>query len=107
MWLPEELRPAGTSKYVQGTEVSPDYDCEIPDGFEMISLPKSDYLMFQGEPFDEEDYVAAINEIWEAEKRYDPTLVGLEWDDLSPRIQHEPRGERGYIELVPVKSKKI
>jgi transcriptional regulator, AraC family len=78
-----------------------------PDGFEMISLPKSDYLMFQGEPFDEEDYVAAINEIWEAEKRYDPTLVGLEWDDLSPRIQLEPRGERGYIELVPVKPKKI
>ena len=107
MWLPEELRPARTSKYVQGTEVSSDYDGEIPDGFEMISLPKSDYLMFQGEPFDEEDYVAAINEIWEAEKRYDPTLVGLEWDDLSPRIQLEPRGERGYIELVPVKPKKI
>lgn len=28
-----------------------------------------------------------------------------EWDESNPRIQLEPRGDRGYIELVPVKSK--
>lgn len=107
LWLPEHLRPAGTSKYVQGTEVSPDYNGEIPEGFDVIDLPECEYLMFQGEPFDEADYVKAINEIWDAEKRYDPALVGLEWDDKNPRIQLEPRGERGYIELVPVKQKKV
>ena len=31
--------------------------------------------------------------------RYDPTVIGYCWDDLSPRIQLEPRGERGYIEM--------
>ena len=29
-------------------------------------------------------------------------LVVKKWDDTNPRIQLEPRGERGYIELVPV-----
>ena len=63
------------------------------------------YLLFRGEPFAEEDYVAAINEIWEAEKKYDPGFIGYVWDDKNPRIQLEPVGERGYIELVPVKER--
>ena len=28
-----------------------------------------------------------------------------EWDDMNPRIQLEPRGDRGYIELMPVRKK--
>ena len=34
---------------------------------------------------------------------YDPAVIGYVWDDSNPRIQLEPRGERGYIELRPVK----
>ncbi|MBQ8965233.1 AraC family transcriptional regulator [Ruminococcus sp.] len=103
LWLPEKYRPAGTSRYVQGSEVDINYNGIVPEGYDIIELPECEYLMFQGEPFAEEDYAEAINEIWEAEKRYDPKLIGLEWDNESPRIQLEPRGERGYIELVPVK----
>ncbi len=61
------------------------------------------YLLFRGEPFAEEDYEAAITEIWDAEKKYNPEFIGYKWDHKNPRIQLEPRGERGYIELVPVK----
>jgi hypothetical protein len=53
----------------------------------------------------DEDYVAAINEIWNAEKKYNPDFMGFEWDDKNPRIQLESIGKRGYIELVPVKKK--
>ena len=49
--------------------------------------------------------MAAIGEIWDAEKKYDPAFIGFEWDNENPRIQLEPRGERGYIELVPVKKR--
>ena len=101
--LHEKYRPAGTSRYVQGTEVDMSYNGIIPEGYDIIELPECEYLMFQGEPFAEEDYVEAINEIWETEKRYDPALIGLEWDKDEPRIQLEPRGKRGYIELMPVK----
>lgn len=38
-----------------------------------------------------------------AMERYDPAVIGYVWDDSNPRIKLEPRGERGYIELRPVK----
>ena len=105
LFLPEKLRNPAANEYVQGVEVEPDYAGEIPEGFEAIDLPASTYLLFRGEPFAEEDYVAAIGEIWDAEKKYDPAFIGFEWDNENPRIQLEPRGERGYIELVPVKKR--
>ena len=76
----------------------------IPEGFDIIELPKSKYMMFQGEPFAEEDFEEAILQVWEAIKKYNPETVGYCWDDKNPRIQLEPRGERGYIELVAVKA---
>lgn len=105
LWLPESYIKPGTSQYVQGVEVEEDYNGEIPDGFDVIELPKAQYLMFQGEPFQEEDYQQAIAEIWESEKNYDPSLIGCQWDDENPRIQLEPIGTRGYIELVPIRFK--
>ena len=103
LWLPEHLRKTVTNEYVQGVEVEQDYKGTIPEGFDVIDLPAATYLLFRGEAFEEEAYEAAIGEIWDAEKKYDPAFIGYEWDDKNPRIQLEPRGERGYIELVPVK----
>jgi AraC-like DNA-binding protein len=103
LFLPEKLRKPVTNEYVQGVEVEPDYRGAVPEGFEVIDLPASTYLLFRGEPFAEENYEAAIGEIWDAEKKYNPAFIGYEWDDTNPRIQLEPRGERGYMELVPVK----
>lgn len=105
LWLPEEYIIPGTSEYVQGVEVSEDYSGEIPDGFDVIDLPKAQYLMFQGEPFKEEEYEQAIWDIWESEKTYDPSIIGYQWDSANPRIQLEPIGARGYIELLPIRSK--
>ncbi|NLL06044.1 MAG: helix-turn-helix transcriptional regulator [Clostridiaceae bacterium] len=103
MWLPERYRKPGTSEYVQGAEVPMDYDGIIPDGFEIIELPATKYLMFQGEPFAEEDYERAIEEMWEAEKKYNPSVIGYMWDQDNPRIQLEPIGSRGYIEFLAIK----
>ncbi len=103
MWLPKEFIKPGTSEYVQGVEVESTYDGVVPEGFDIIDLPAARYLMFQGESFREEDYAQAIHELWEAEKKYDPAVIGCRWDDRSPRIQLEPIGTRGYIELLPVR----
>lgn len=105
LWLPKKYIKPGTSEYVQGVEVPEDYSGQIPDGFDIIELPAAKYLMFQGEPFKEEDYEQAITDIWESEKKYDPTFIGYEWDSQNPKIQLEPVGTRGYIELVPIRSK--
>lgn len=103
LWLPKEYIKPGTSEYVQGVEVPVDYEGEIPEGFDVIELPKCKYLMFQGEPFEEETYVGAIQEVWEAIKKYNPQTIGYRWDETNPRIQLEPIGTRGYMELCPIK----
>ena len=102
LWLPEKYIAEGTSEYVQGVEVELDYSGEIPEGFDIIELPKCKYIMFQGEPFEEENFGEAIQQVWDAIKKYNPKTMGYEWDDSNPRIQLEPIGARGYIELLPV-----
>ena len=104
LWLPEQYKLPETSTYVQGVEVAEDYDGVIPEGFDVITLDEADYLMFQGEPFDEEDYCDAIFAVQAAMDRYEPAVIGYCWDDTNPRIQLEPRGERGYIEMRAVQS---
>ncbi len=106
LWLPEKYKKPGTSTYVQGVEISCEEDAAVPDGFDLITLPEAEYIMFQGEPFCEEDYCEAIAAVQHAIERYDPQFAGYEWDNENPRIQLEPQGERGYIELKAVKRRK-
>ena len=103
LWLPIKYKKPNTSTYVQGVEVENDFAGDIPDGFDIIEIPSTKYMMFQGEPFEEEDYCEAIELVQNAMNKYDPTTIGYQWDDESPRIQLEPIGTRGYIELRAIK----
>jgi hypothetical protein len=103
LWLPEQYRKSGTSEYVQGVEVADNFNDPVPDGFEVITLPDAKYMMFQGEPFEEENYCESIEAVQTFMKRYNPAVIGYSWDDSNPRIQLEPIGTRGYIELRAVK----
>lgn len=103
MWLPEKYKKPNTSTYVQGVETETDPPGQIPEGFDTIYLPAAEYLMFQGQPFREEDYCEAIRTVQTAMDGYDPSVIGYCWDDEEPRIQLEPRGQRGYIELRAVR----
>ncbi|UWP60347.1 helix-turn-helix domain-containing protein [Ruminococcus gauvreauii] len=104
LWLPDDYRRPGTSEYVQGVELAPGCAGEVPEGFEVIELPAAKYLMFQGEPFEEEYYCEAIEQVQHAMETYEPSVTGYAWDDSNPRIQLEPIGTRGYIELRAVKA---
>jgi AraC family transcriptional regulator len=105
LWLPQKYIKPNTSKYVQGVEVTADYDGTVPEGFDVIALPEAEYLMFQGEPFEEENYCEAILAVQHAMEKYNPDTIGYEWNTENPRIQLEPLGTRGYIELKAVKRK--
>lgn len=104
LWLPQKYITPGTSEYVQGAEVPLEYCGEVPEGFDVIELPKCKYLMFQGEPFEEAEFGEAFEQLTSAVQKYNPEIIGYRWDDANPRIQLEPVGSRGYIELHPVKS---
>ena len=103
LWLPKKYIKENTSEYVQGVEVSMDFSGKIPEGFDVIELPKCKYIMFQGEPFEEENFCEAIEQVCDAIKKYNPSINGYDWDNENPRIQLEPIGTRGYIELHPIK----
>ena len=104
MWLPKSLINKGTSTYVQGVEVPMDYDGSIPEGFDIIQLPPFKMMVFQGEPFDDEEFMEAIGDIWGVMKEFNPETYGFQWaDEEAPRFQLAPMGYRGYIEARPVK----
>jgi AraC-like DNA-binding protein len=104
MWLPEGLQLPGTSQYVQGVEVAADYDGEVPDGFEVATLPPCKMMVFQGPPYDDKDFESAIASLWDLMNSYRPETYGFTWaDDDGPRFQLRPEGYRGYIEGRPVR----
>lgn len=105
LWLPSQYKTPDSSTYVQGVEVPVDYDGPVPEGFDVIELPEAEYVMFQGEPFEEEYFGEAIGQVQQAMEKYNPEIIGYVWDDTNPRIQLEPKGERGYIELRAVVKK--
>ena len=104
LWMPPAMRPAGTSAYVQGVEVSAGYDGHAPDGFDVVALPACWMMVFQGPPYDEGRVGEAVKVVQAAIKRFDPQVYGYEWaDDDAPCVHWEPHGVRGYIEARPVR----
>jgi len=104
MWIPENLRQPNTSIYAQGVEVPYHYSGGLPEGFELIDLPPCKMMVFQGQPYDDEQFEQAIGDLWEVIKNYDPEIYGFSWaDEDGPRFQLEPLGYRGYIEARPVR----
>ena len=104
MWMPENLRKPGTSEYCQGVEVPVDYAGKIPEGYELIDLPPCKMMVFQGQPFNDEKFGEAVEELWGVMKSYHPELYGFVWaDEDGPRFQLAPMGYRGYIEARPVR----
>lgn len=104
LWLPENMRPSGTGIYAHGVEVATDYSGPLPDGFETIDLPACKMMVFQGEPYKDEDYQAAVGVCMERISTFNPEVYGYEYaPELAPRMQLAPQGWRGYIEMMPVR----
>lgn len=103
-WLPTSLRPAGAGEYAQGVEVPFDYSGEVPEGFELIDLPPCLMMIFQGEPYEDENFEEAIGTMWNYIPKFNPNVYGYDWaNEAAPRMQLEPQGWRGYIEMRPVR----
>lgn len=104
VWLPNNMRPEGTGIYAHGVEVPADYADNIPEGFDIIELQPCKVLVFQGEPYDDEDFQEAVGVCMERIQGFNPSVYGYQYaDELAPRMQLSPMGWRGYIEMRPVK----
>ncbi|MCL2357096.1 MAG: AraC family transcriptional regulator [Defluviitaleaceae bacterium] len=107
LWLPENMRPAGTGIYAHGVEVAADYSGEIPAGFDVINLEPCKLLVFQGEPYDEANFQNSVGECMGRIRKFNPEVYGYRYaPELAPKMQLAPAGWRGYIEMHPVVSVK-
>jgi AraC family transcriptional regulator len=105
LWLPPSLIQPGTSVYAQGVEVAADYSGTVPADCDLVDLPPCKMMVFQGQPYDDENFEAAITNIWSVMQDYHPEIYGYRWaDDDGPRFQLIPLGYRGYIEARPVRA---
>lgn len=103
LWLPDNMRPDGTGIYAHGVEVAAHYAGEIPDGFDVIDLAPCKLLVFQGEPYDDQDYLKAVGLCMQHIRKFNPEVYGFRYaPELAPRMQLAPWGWRGYIEMLPV-----
>ncbi|MDR0951593.1 MAG: AraC family transcriptional regulator [Oscillospiraceae bacterium] len=103
LWLPDNMRPSNTGIYAHGVEVAADYSGTIPDGFDSIELPSCKMLVFQGEPYNEEEFGEAIGAAMAGIEKYNPEVYGYKYaPELAPRMQLSPEGWRGYIEMRPI-----
>ena len=104
LWLPAKMRPAGTSEYVQGVELPLDWSGPIPEGYELAEFGPAMMMIFQGEPYDDENFEEAVLAVMKKIDGFDPALYGFAWaPDAAPRFQLAPEGWRGYIEARPVR----
>lgn len=107
VWLPENMRPSGTGSYAHGVEVPADYTGTLPEGFDVIDLAPCKLLVFQGEPYNDEDFETAVGLCMDRISSFNPEVYGYQYaPELAPRMQLSPQGWRGYIEMLPVKSMK-
>ena len=105
LWLPDNMRPAGTGIYAHGVEVPYDYTGQVPDGFDCIELEPCKLLVFQGEPYDDEYFGEAVGLCMERIEKFNPEVYGYQYAyELAPKMQLAPMGWRGYIEMRPVRS---
>lgn len=106
VWLPENMRLEETGIYAHGVELPAGYSGSVPEGFDLLCLPACQYMIFQGEPYDDEKFLEKVKACIESIDKYNPEAYGYEWaEELGPRFQLIPMGWRGYIEGRPVRKK--
>ena len=103
--LPPYLITPGTSKSAFGVEVPADFNGEIPEGFEVIDLPASQFMWFNGAPYEDENmWGVAHEELARAIGRYKPEMYGYEFAlDAAPHYFYGTSAATGCREMIPVR----
>ena len=98
----------GEKGYFYGFGVPEDYEGIIPEGFEIRTIPASDYMVFFHPPFDYlKDNGEVMKRVEELAWNYQPETNGYEWnEELCQDYQRHYPEVLGYEVLRPVKKSK-
>ena len=95
----------GKKSYFYGTGIADDYTGPVPEGFTIIEVPESDYLVFSYPAFDfMKENVEVMGAVEEMAWNFDPKIMGYEWnEDVCNDYQRHNPEKDGYQVLRPVK----
>ncbi|MDL2220764.1 AraC family transcriptional regulator [Eubacteriales bacterium OttesenSCG-928-N14] len=93
----QQMQPKEFPGGAAAIEVPADYAGSIPNGYHTMQLPACKMLYFVGQPYaDEEDFPAAITEVFNAYESYNPAQFGLAFDDsIAPSFNFGSYAESG------------
>ena len=95
----------GKKGYFYGFGVPADYNGTVPEGFEIWTVPASDYLVFFHPPFDYlKDCAEVMGKVESLAWNFDPSTKGYAWNETAcPDYQRHYPEVIGYEVLRPVK----
>lgn len=95
----------GKKFYFYGTGLADGYTGPVPEGFTVIDVPASDYLVFSYPSFDYmKENAEVMGAVEEMAWNFNPTIMGYEWNEAvcNDYQRHNPEKD-GYQVLRPVK----
>lgn len=95
------LNDKGKTRYVWGVEMPLDYSGPVPEGFESIEVPASEYVKFS-HPDDEINHEKVTEAVWNVSELWKPEEHGCQWSDAEHPVYEDDREEEGYIVLKPI-----
>lgn len=85
-----------------GVEVEPDYDLSGLEGFEVIEVPETQFVVFHYPKYPVEAHGEVVFSAWDAQAQYRPEALGYEWAyDQAPF--YETDDNYGYNLLFPIR----
>ena len=84
-----------------GVEVAADYPPDLLNGFEMVHVPQSKYIVFNYPKYPMENHGDAIYSTWNAQKNCDISEQGLKWAFDKMPIFEDDHEEMGYTLWFP------
>lgn len=102
--LPKYLVTSGTSPFVTGIEVPMSYDKELPEKYDVLTVPPVKMLYFKSLPYErEEDYGEMIDLVIQAVENYNPKDFGYRFAfDKAPKFNFGATAAMGAKYAVPV-----
>lgn len=103
--LPPHMIPKGCAEGAVGVEVPANYAGEVPQGYELVSLPAGEMIYFQSRPYEnEDDFASHITAVFDAYENYDPATYGCAFaTDALPVFNFGAFAETGARIAVPAK----
>lgn len=103
--LPPCMMKQGTSKAAVAVEVPIGFCETIPDGLELMELPESQYICFNGAPYKDPSWFGeAHQELYRAIENYQPEQYGYEFaKESAPVFNYFASAEKGVKLSIPIK----